>query len=969
MPNLVTSYDKRKLAGFSLSSCVLAISIALIPNTAIAAENDDAEAEEGQKVIIVGSRIKREDFDSASPIITVDAELLVQTGYTNIEDALNELPQLGIGTNLGNNGTSGTETGSSFANLRSMGSGRTLVLVNGKRMVPSSLSQTSVDLSNIPVALVEKIEIFTGGASAVYGSDAIAGVINVTLKKDFQGFRINFGGTLPEHGGAETQTGSLTMGGEFGGGKGNISGGLNFSNSERLLQTDRDFTTGDGYIGTVPNLQNTSSFDGIPNVLIIKNQTQSWYPENGGVTTWDPNVGGYVTYYMDDSGNLILNDLPRFGALGEFREGGPGFSFAKYLFQLRSKQEVLNSFLNLNYEIDESMAFYSSFQIATSSSDGDFQPNFTTSAVTVRRDNPFNTDSVNAFMDDRGITELSPANGHFVFRTNSDIGTRQQYNERTTYTGVFGLNGYIENWDWDVSVQHGESKSSTTGTGFAYIDRLAAAYDVIQGTDGPQCRTMINQGCLPLRVLGENTDQAALDWVRAVTMQTQKNTQSIFSGYITGEIFDLPGGGANIVFGTEYREDTIQFNPDPSERSGNIVLAGENNPIPESSLDVTEFFTEINLPVIETLEIGAAYRWSDYSTVGSVDAWSATIDFRPIDDIAFRMTGSTSIRAPSVHDLFNPGNTFFNSIQDPCDVNFITSGPNPPVRRENCESQVGVGFTDPLTGVTRATLSGGNPELEPEEADTFTAGIVITPTAVPELNISIDWWRIELTNKIDTKLVGQILSDCYDTPGLSNDACQAITRRGSDDAIIRINGGQVNLGQVDLEGYDIGVEYKLDASNLFNDLPGQFGVRLITTKLGENLIDDDGSLTDSLGDYDNPEWAGTFTIEYEADDWGVNLNTIFRGSSVADPDLNTEDDDGNAINYDEVYPMGNGKVDALYRFDLNGHYALSSSTSLSFGIRNLTDEEPPRVTDFFWGRNGTVDVIGRTYVLNVTMDL
>ncbi|WP_444996245.1 TonB-dependent receptor domain-containing protein [Aliikangiella sp. IMCC44359] len=966
MPTLFDFKKRKPFTLFSLTASVVATSLALSPGATFAEESTEADKGDS-KIVIVGSRIKREDFDSASPIITIDAESLKQTGYTNIEDALNELPQLGIGTNLANNGTAGTETGTSFANLRSMGSGRTLVLVNGKRMVPSSLSQTSVDLSNIPVALVDKVEIFTGGASAVYGSDAIAGVINVTLKTDYQGFRVSLGGTIPEHGGAETQSMSMTMGGDFGGGKGNISGGLNYSNSERLLQTERDFTTGDGYISTVPNPANTNSYDGIPNVLIIKNRTISQYPETGGVSYWNPTLGVVETYYMNANGELVFNDLPQYNGV---REGGPGFVFGDYLFQLRSKQEVLNSFIQLNYEIDESMAFYSSLQIASTSSDGDFQPNFLPNPVTVRRDNPFNTASVNAYMDDRGITELSPATGQFIFRTTSDLGTRQQFNERTTYTAIFGLNGYVGNWDWDVSVQHGESKSSTVGgVGFAYTERLYAAYDVVQGADGPECRTMVEAGCLPLRVLGQNTDQAAIDWVTAVTMQSQLNTQSIFSGYITGEIFELPGGGADIVFGAEYREDTILFNPDPAEREGRVLLAGENNPIPESNLDVSEIFTEINLPILEMLEVGAAYRSSDYSTVGNVDTWSATVDFSPIDDIAFRMTGSTSIRAPSVHDLFNPGNTFFNSINDPCDVNFVNGGPNPAVRAANCAAEVGAGYADPLIGTTRATLSGGNSELEPEEADTFTAGFVITPTAIPELNVSIDWWKIELTNKIDTKLVSQILSDCYDTPGLDNDACGAIVRRGSDDAIIKIDGGQVNIGKVDLEGYDIGVEYKFDASNWFDDLPGRFGFRLISTKLEENTIDDDGSIVMQAGDYDNPEWSGTFTLEYDSDSWGVNLNTIFRGASKADPDLNTVDDDGNPINYDEVYPNGNGEVDALYRFDLNGYYSLSSSTTLSFGIRNLADEEPPRVTGFFTGRNGTVDTIGRTYVMNITMDL
>ncbi|MET1256463.1 TonB-dependent receptor domain-containing protein [Aliikangiella maris] len=934
-------------------------------------EEGNTEASEAENnIIIVGSRIKREDFDSASPIITVDAATLKQTGYTNIEDALNELPQLGIGTNLGNNGTSGTETGASFANLRSMGSGRTLVLINGKRMVPSSLSQTSVDLSNIPVAMVEKVEILTGGASAIYGSDAIAGVINVTLKTDYQGFQISLGGSIPEHGGAETQSMSLAMGGEFGGGKGNISGGLNFSNSERLLQTQRDFTTGTGYISTVANPANQSTYDGVPDVLILRDTTISWYPETGGVTSFNPINGAIETYYMNANGELVLNELPQYGSRGEVREGGPGFSFGDYIFQLRSKQQVVNSFLNLNYEIDENLSFYSSLQIASTSSDGDFQPNYLPDAVTVYRDNPFNTDSVNAYMDARGITELSPATGQLVFRTTTDLGTRQQFNERTTYTAIFGLNGFFGDWDWDVSVQHGESKSSTVGgAGFAYRDRLYAAYDVVLGADGPECRTMVDEGCLPLRVLGENTDQAAIDWVTAITTQSQLNTQSIFSGYITGEVFELPGGSASVVLGAEYREDTILFNPDPAERGGIILLAGENNPVPESKLDVSEVFTEINLPIVDMLEIGAAYRSSDYSTVGSVDAWSATLDFRPIEDLAFRVTSSTSIRAPSVYELFNPGNTIFNIIQDPCDNQNVVRGSNPAVRAANCAEDVGEDFTDPLSGATRATLAGGNAELEPEEADTITAGFVITPTAVPGLNMSIDWWQIKLTNKIDTKQVANILIDCYDSPGLENSACGAITRRASDNAIIKVDGGQVNIGEVDLEGFDISLEYRFEAAKLFEDMPGSFGLRLITTKLEENTINDDDVITIQAGDYDNPEWAGTFTASYNADHWGVNLNTIFRGSSLADPDLNTVDNSGNPVNYDEAYPNGNGEVDTLYRFDLNGYYALSSSTTLSFGVRNLTDEEPPRVTGFFSGRNGAADVIGRTYVMNVTMDL
>ncbi|WP_444998466.1 TonB-dependent receptor domain-containing protein [Aliikangiella sp. IMCC44359] len=969
--------NNKNTLGLSLSLGVILVSGVLGSTNSIA---EEIKAEDNsKKVVIVGSRIKQENLESPSPIMVIESDALIETGYTNLEEALAEFPQMGIGTNLGNGGNSGTGSGTTYANLRSLGSNRTLVLINGKRRVSSSLTSSSVDLSTIPIAIVEKVEFLTGGASAVYGSDAIAGVVNITLKSDYEGFNFRLGTTTPEKSGGETQTFSLTMGGSFAEGKGNVAAGINYTNTEPLLQKDRDFTSGKNFLSTVSNPDSTTSTDGIPDVLIVNDLVTATYPTTGGLRTWNWDESRYDNYYIDETtGELTFNDRTFYG---QYTVGGPGFRFSEYAWPLRSQQEVVNLFINMNYELTNNVNFFTNVNMSTSYTEGFGQVAYTEDPMVVHRDNPTLPQSVRDFMDAKSwnqiIADSSQSRYDYVYRTHEEFGRIGNKNERDLFSIDLGFDGYIGDWDWNVSFQHGESRALNKGLNRVYKDRYNFAFDAASDADGNTvCRATIEgdpaydpraAGCLPLAIYGVNTNQAALDWVKAQTLNSQFNKQTLISAYTSNSsLFELPGGNAGFVIGAEYRKDTIGFTPDTAQNNLNIILESQTSPIPSASLDVTEYYTELSLPFFEPLEMKVAYRSSEYSTVGTVDAWSSGITYQPIEDLRFRVTGSSSVRAPSVYELFNPGFIGSVFITDPCAK--PGEGDNPEARTANCQAAgIPDGWEDPRSTSTRDYISGGNPNLKAEEADTFTAGIVFTPTFISNLNISADWWRIELINQISTVSINQLLLNCYDTPGLTGSACESITRTGGG-AITQVKGGQINIASNDLQGIDFEVAYSFNAADLFADIPGKFSTRLLLTRLQKSESIADPTKPDEKiiykGSYPQPELRANWSFGYTSDNWGAKLIANLRGKSVADPDFKHE-----LANYDEVYPNKNGEVGMLYRFDMSGYYSITDSTTIGFGIRNLLDKEPPRKTGLFGGNYGISDVFGRTYNLNISMDL
>ncbi|MET1253727.1 TonB-dependent receptor plug domain-containing protein [Aliikangiella maris] len=937
---------------------------------------EEASAEkESKKVVIVGSRIKQENFESPSPIMVIEADTLLETGYTNLEEALAEFPQMGIGSNLGNNGNSGTGSGTTYANMRSLGSNRTLVLINGKRRVSSSLTSSSVDLSTIPIALVEKVEFLTGGASAIYGSDAISGVVNITLKSDFEGFNLRLGATQPEQSGGETQTFTLTMGGNFADGKGNVSTGISFTNTQPLLQKDRDFVSGKNFLSTVSNPESKTSTDGIPDILVVNDIVTATYPTTGGLRTWNWDDWKYDNYYIDETtGELTFNDRTFYG---QYTIGGPGFRFSEYAWPLRSKQEVFSVFVNMNYEITENISFNSSLQMSTTYTEGFGQVAYTEDPMVVYRDNPTLPQSVRDFMDNQSwdtiVADSSLGRYDYVYRTHEEFGRIGNKNERDNYTFDIGLEGYFGEFDWAVSAQHGEARSLNKGLNRLYKDRYNFAFDAALNDAGETvCRATIPgehyderaKGCLPLAIFGTNTNQEALDWVKTQTLNSQFNKQTLFTAHITGPILELPAGPLSIAVGADYRRDTIGFTPDTAQNALNIVLESQTSIVPTTSLDVKEAYTEFNIPILESLDLKAAYRVSDYSTVGKAEAWSAGLSFQPTNDLKFRLTGSKSIRAPSPYELYNPGFISSVFITDPCAK--PGEGPNPAARTANCAAEgIPEGWEDPRSTSSRDYLSSGNLNLKVEDADTFTLGMVFSPDAIPNFSISADWWSIQMEDQISTLSMQDVLTRCYDTPTLDNFECSLITRTGGG-AITALKGGQINLASNDLQGIDYEVKYSLDASEIFGDMPGRFSARLLMTRLQLSKVVSDPKTLDAdyyAGSFAQPKVRANLSIGYDSDTWGTKLVANIRGKAVADPDL-----DHSVANYDEIYPDGIGKVGMLYRLDMNGYYVISDSMTLGFGIRNLTDKEPPRKPSLFGGNYGISDVFGRTYNLNLSMD-
>ncbi len=942
------------------------LALATVSNIAIAQTSSDKKSEiteETEQITVVGSRIKKLTFDSASPVTIVQGESLLETGYSNLEEALSELPQLAIGTNIGNSGD-----GSTASNLRGAGVLRTLTLINGRRVVSSNVFGTSVDMSTIPVSIVKRVEILTGGASAVYGSDAVAGVINIILKDDYEGVELSGRTSIPQHGGAESSQLSLTMGGLFNDGRGSVNASVSYTNSEPLLQRDRDFVSGENYISSVSNPNSESSTDGIADNIIITNIHTGSYPALGGIRTWNWDTGQYDHFYIDPSSGELIENTNQF--YGQYTSGGPGFAFGDYAFQLRGAQSVFNSMINMNYDFDDVM-FTSSFTFAKSKSRWLGQMAYTPNPITVQRDNPTLPISVQNFMDQRGWDEINSSSWNIVYRTHEDFGRQGNESNRTLFTGNIAFEGEFYDWDWEVSAQYGQTNLQQNRNRLRK-DHHDFAFDVAADSEGnPVCRATLENnpnaaGCLPLNIFGENTNQAALDWIKTNAQDNATNEQSIVSGFVSGPVFELPHGFVNLVLGAEYRKETIEMVPDAAQLAGNILLAGVTPAIPSSSLDVTEVFTEFNAPLSDNLEITGSYRKSDYSTVGNVEAWGVGLDFQPFESLKVRASRSASVRAPSVYNLFNPGTVGFTFITDPC--NKPGEGDNPEVRTANCKLAVGENWQDSLSTASRAVRSGGNPDLKPETSNTSSLGIVVSPDVVENLNISVDWWKIDIEDEISSVSVEKILSTCYDTPGIEGSACSAITRR-EDGAITEIKGGAINLGYTLLEGIDYEIEYALSMQSISDDFSGNVTLSLLVNQwLNREEVSDpndyDGTYYNYKGNYFYPDFVANLGLTYEHDNWGVTLRTSLRDKAVQDANF-----DHQKANYDEVYPNGNGVVSYIKRFDLYSHWNISDTTRLTFGIRNLTDEKPPRKTSLFGGNYGISDAIGRSFNFGFSVTL
>jgi iron complex outermembrane recepter protein len=771
-----------------------------------AAPTQAQEADGLDQVVVTGSRIARTEVESSVPVQVVTSELLDAQGSQNVADILQELPSFGTSAVSRSNSnflTSGN--GVSTLNLRNAGDQRTLVLVNGRRVVAGLGGTSSVDINNIPTDLIKGIEIITGGASAVYGSEAIAGVVNFTLKNDFEGFE--FRGQTGQTSESDTDRYMASLTGGFNlGERGNITANLTWDKDAGLRSRNRAISAFDRPFnsGFVPQgrffADSDWTFDSNNNLI-------NW--RSSALDGFNRNAERYISVPLD---RMLLT------ALGNY--------------ELTDNIEV---FFEGSYSDTKSRSRLE--PLATANDDARTPTGDAYAGLTL--DNPFIPTAIRNEMIAEGIDNLQ------FFKRLNGVFDRSNRNDREFERIVLGVRGNVfEDWKWDLYVNASRTTDFTfseTGLRDRYFFALDAIADPMSGA--PICRdaTARAAGCQPFNPFGFNSASAASAAYltnNGQTLDTYEASieQKVAAANLVGELWELPAGAIKIATGIEHRREDSSERFSAETQAGNTLGNALTNT--EGDYSVTEVYLEAIVPVFAGLDLELAGRVGDYTTVGDVFSWKAGLTWAPIDDLRFRAVYSNATRAPNIGELFlGPSQTFPSGLVDPCDGVGATTAPSgtsaavatycraQPGFAANIAANMGVFFTDPnrdyqsIEGFDR-----GNPLLNEETAKTLTAGFVWTPDFLPRFQLTLDWFDIEIEDAIANVPRQFIIDQCAGSGG-SSDLCAFITRepaspiraRGAG-TLFSIDSGPVNSAVIETAGIDLATKWAhtLENGHTFN---------------------------------------------------------------------------------------------------------------------------------------------------------
>lgn len=948
-------YHKKRLS-LAVSTALGFTTLAMVHGQVLAQDQQTGE-EEGsiEEVVVTGSRIVSEDgFGRTSPVTVVGMDAIESTGLTRIEEILNNLPSIETSFHAFDaNGATGTAT----VDLRGLGTNRTLVLINGRRMQPGGVYTEAPDVNQIPTSLIERVEVLTGGASATYGADAVAGVVNFIMRR-VDGVEVSGGWSGYQHDnsngyiqglmddiGFEYPTGSsgidgeaynvdIIAGGDFADGRGNATVYATFRKNQELRQGARDYSScALSNAGTSCGGSSTAS---VPNYFIAP------------VTATGEGPFGYD---YDQEGWYGLQPDGSLGADGDINI----YNYAPVNHYMRP-QESWTGGAFIDFEINENATVY----METMFSSNRTAAQIAESGTFYYEPYPMSTDNPifpQAFLD--SLNTLYPGVedfGIYIGKRNVEGGPRSDNLEHTGYRIVTGLRGAInDNWDYDVSFMYGSTSSSTT-----YKNDLLAPkiFPVIS----PECFEDAN--CIPYEVFTYQgvTPEAAAQ-LGGVGIQRNQTALTQIVAFVTGNLdFGLPAGNISVAGGYQYGKPEYENISDTVYEEGQLLGQGGPQPSVGGSYSVDEVFVEANIPLlrgmtgVENLSLDLAYRYSDYSTGFDTDTYRVGLDYQMIEPLRFRTGYNRAVRAPSITELFLPQSLGLWSGDDPC-------GGDPTYTFEQCartgvtQSQYG-NISDSPAGQYNGQF-GGNTELQPETADTWTLGVVWN--VMDGMTMSIDYWDIEIEDTISIIDPELVIDQC----ALYGTLCGSINRSGSGSLWQGqsgwVNATNVNLGQNHWEGIDLAWSYS------FNALGGSWDMNLIgtymLTKETSPLPDDPNATYDCVGlvngqCFASPEWRHVFTATYDSNSfWAVTGRWRF---------------------YDEVYYdqttdlIANDNLSRENYFDLSGIIRFMGNHDVRFGVNNILDEEPPLVGGTLVGgiNNANTlalyDQLGRYLFSNVT---
>jgi outer membrane receptor protein involved in Fe transport len=797
-------------------------------------------AADAPDVVVTGSRIRRPNLDSPIPVTTVTGDQFFETGKTSIGDVLNDLPALRSTFSQSNSTRFLGTSGLNLLDLRGLGTQRTLVLVNGRRHVAGDIlnTATSVDTNTIPADLIERVDVVTGGNSAIYGSDALAGVVNFVLKDHYDGFQMRGQGGISTYGDAGSYFGSALFGKNFADGRGNIAINLEYAHQQDFYASDRPYAAQtDGFIQTDSDAAGTpNGSDGIIDNTFFRDIRSGTYSNAGTFLLCCRSGGGfgiaYQPYIFNPDGTLSkqtgtitpgLTYTPSYigGNGNNFRDG------TQFAFQPKLNRYSAN--LIGHFEISRAFVPFIEASYTRTDSIGSASGPFFTSATGSPReaffsDNPYLTAQARGIIRQQdsydancqyvsggdGVPDADRGQcGISIYKNVVDLGQRVETARRETYRAVLGVRGdFNDNWHYEVAANYGEFREKTQILGNVNIQRYLLAIDPVLSGGQIVCRSKVDPSaakafeaaantafaaaqlandvaqCQPINIFGSgNISQAAKNYILQNSFADGKITQFVLSGFVAGDTskwFNLPGGPIGFSIGGEYRRETNYYIQD------NFTAAGLTfyNSIPEfnpTSFEVKEAYGELRLPILRDvpffheLTVSGAGRVANYKgSTGTVYAYNGGVEWAPIRDIRFRTNYARAVRAPNLSDLYTPLGQNFSLISDPCSAENIGSGAS--TRAANCHADgVPAGYNFQYTA-SLAYNSGGNAALKAETSNSFTVGAVLQPRFLPGFAVSVDYYNIRVNNVITAPSAQAIINACYDAASLNNQFCSLFAR-------------------------------------------------------------------------------------------------------------------------------------------------------------------------------------------------
>jgi outer membrane receptor protein involved in Fe transport len=957
-----------------------------------------AEEAELEAVVVTGSRIAVSGFTTPTPVTVLGAEAIEDLNITNIGVGANQLPAFRATTTPATNGWGSFNVGAQSVNLRGLGTGRNLVLVNGRRLAPVSAGLgAAADLNMIPSALVQRMDVVTGGASAAYGADALAGATNIILNTNLTGLRATLDYGTTDQGDGDSYHVALAGGMAFAGGRGHFVVGGEWDKSDGVgncLERKQSYCqnretmtyTNSGY----------ASNNGLPNYVVVRGTSGFIGNYNGvivnipGSASANPNLAirnmfgtGGITF--NDAGQPIPYTLGQYTSLGYYGTGNQttsGLGFA----ELQVPVERYATFGHAYFDFTDSVRGWT--EVAVNHVKGDtLQAVFYGAARPIYADNVFIPQAVRTAA---GLGPLTPSTGapagpalfNLLF-----LGPRrgESSSDVNSWMAATGLDLQInDKWKAVTSYQYSHThrlqvvdNAMVTGNPNAGANPAIAysylpwALDAVMGPNGtPVCRASISTNaalraaaadCKPYNPFGRNVSQESLDYVYSTLFEDQVMSQHALSAGVTGSVFDLPAGPLAIAAGLEFRRDKADVTHDDL---ANLYAYFQNYGTDYSGkLNAAEGYLEAEIPLIsgmkgvDALSVNAAGRRTRYKISGEgvagpsgntywANTWKVGMAYQPVEWTRFRATVSRDIRAPIYYELFATSSSSFGSVLNRWDGN---NPENPSV------------------------FGGGNPQLRPEKGLTKTFGVVVQPPFIDGLSASLDYYAIKITGNIGSAGAAQtIIDNCYqgitqycDLLSFSNDARSDITQ---------VRTGNVNLQWTKNQGIDTEIAYRLPLSK-FSELPGRLDFRLLGNHLLKAQTLNNTTLTDSTDAYGS-SWTVSLITGYTADRWQVNLTTRYVGGGKVNV-LYFDPSDSGYQGTTQLNSVNTNHIGSATYFNLNGSISFDADRKVEafWQINNLLDRLPPVIPTSPVGVQSSpssatyYDTIGRSYKVGVRLKL